>query len=70
MSAGREKIPFQFGFTAQLFQTPVAAVMGVAAPVRVTVGLEGPVSQAGQDQGLPGGLSAQRGSKWRSAPTF
>lgn len=68
--AGREKILFQFGLTAQLLQTPIAAVMGMAAPVKVTVSLEGPVSQAGLDQVLPWGSGAHRGSKGRSAPTF
>lgn len=53
--AGREEIPLQFGFTAQLLQAPIAAVVGMAAPGRVTGNLEGPVSQAGLDQGLPGG---------------
>lgn len=61
--AGREKILFQFGLTAQLLQTPIAAVMGMAAPVKVTVSLEGPVSQAGLDQVLPWGSGAHRGSK-------
>lgn len=34
--AGREKVPLQFGLTAHLLQAPVAAVVGMAAPGRVT----------------------------------
>lgn len=40
---------------------PVAAVVGVAAPEKVVVGLKAPVSPAGLDWGPPGGLTAQRG---------
>lgn len=42
--AGGEEIPFQLGFAAQLLQTPVAAVVGMATPGRVMGDLEGPVS--------------------------
>jgi hypothetical protein len=31
--ANREEILFQLGLTAQLLQAPIAAVMGMAAPV-------------------------------------
>lgn len=34
MPVSRENVSFQFGFTAQLLQTFIAAVMGVAAPIR------------------------------------
>ena len=45
--------------------------MGMAAPVKVVDGLKAPVSPAGLDWGLPGGLKAQRGSQvWWSCLSF
>ena len=64
MPAGREEIPFQFGFTAQLLHTPIAAVMGMAAPVRVTVNLGRGARESGwAGSGAAGGPRAQRGLK-------
>lgn len=55
---GGEEVPFHLGFAAKLLQAPVAAVVGVAAPVKIEVGLKGP---AGLDGGPLGGAQGPKG---------